>query len=324
MRAIVRERYGGPDVLAVRQTERPVVQGAQVLIRVRAASINRSDWESLTAEYLYVRLGGSGFWRPKNGRLGSDVAGVVEEVGPDVTEFSPGDEVFGDILWVGTGAFADYVCVPERAPIVPKPPSLTFEQAAALPQSGGLALQALTERGEIEPGQQVLVNGAGGGAGSFAVQIAKALGAEVTGVDRNDKLDVMRAAGADHVVDFTSEDFSKMDRRFDRIIDVAGRRSILPFRRVLRPDGSYVMLGGTLLRLLQAAMLGGVLTKLTDRSMRVMVANPSRADLTRLADMVVAGEITTMIDRRYLLDEVPEALQYLGDGHAKGKLVVTL
>ena len=324
MRAIVRDRYGGPEVLEVRELDRPELRNDRLLIRIRAAALNRSDWESLTAEFLHVRLGGGGFLRPRSRTLGSDVAGVVEEVGADVTDFSVGDEVFGDILWVGSGAFAEYVSVPAQAPLARKPPSLTFELAAARPQAGGLALQALTEHGGVEAGQQILVNGAGGGAGSFAVQIAKALGAEVTGVDRGEKIDAMREAGAGHVVDYESQDFSKEERRYDRVIDFAGRRSILPFRRVLRPGGSYVMVGGSMPRLVQAAVVGGVITRLTDKSMRVMIAKPSGADLERLAEMVVDGQILPIIDRQCSLDEVPESLRDLGEGRVNGKVVVTL
>lgn len=323
MRVITYARYGGPEVLRLEEHPRPVADEDRLVIKVVAAGVNHSDWESLTARPVYVRLAGNGLRRPKSGRLGSDVAGVVEEVGPAVTDFSPGDEVFGDLLWHAPATFADYVRVRQTAPLVTKPPGLSFEQAAAIPQAAGLAYQALTERGGIQPGQRVLVNGAGGGGGTFAVQLAVQMGADVTGVDTAQKLETMRTAGAEVALDHRTEDFSKLDRRYDRILDFAGRRSILPFRRVLRPGGSYLMIGGTMPRLLQVVTLGTAITKLTDVTMRVMMAKPNRDDLATLGGMVEAGEIATMIDRTYPLEDVAAAMRRLGEGQALGKLVIT-
>jgi len=324
MRAAIYERYGSGEVVTIRDLERPPVGPDRVLIRVRAASANRSDWEALTGKPLYVRLSGVGLMRPKQGRLGSDIAGVVEEIGADVSDFAVGDEILGDILWHGTGGFAEYVSVPERAPLVLKPDGLSFEQAAAIPQGGGLALQAITERGEVEAGQHVLVLGAGGGAGTFAVQLAKARGAEVTGVDSARKLDLIRSLGADHALDYRADDFAKPRKQYDRIVDFAGKRSIFAAKRALRPRGSYAMVGGSMPRLIQTAIVGGIISKSSDTTMRVMMAKPNRDDLTSLAQQVAAGELASVIDRTYPLSDVAEALDRLGPGDALGKLVITV
>lgn len=324
MKAIVQERYGPPEVLEMREVDKPTVDGDQILIRVRAASVNRSDWEELTARPAYVRVSGGGFWKPKRPIPGSDVAGEVEAVGPAATRFRPGDEVFGDILWHGLGAFAEFVSVSERAPLVLKPPGVAFEQAAVLPQAGVLGLQGLKYRRETQRGDRVLIMGAGGGAGTFAVQLAKLFGAEVTGVDATSKLDMMRAIGADHVVDYTREHFATGGRRYDRIIDFASDRTIFTFMRALRPDGIYAMVGGSVPRLLQTAVLGAAISKLGSKEMHVLMAKPNREDLTHLAGLVESGAITPVIDRRYELSEVPEALRYLGDERVKGKIVVTI
>ncbi|GMR01877.1 MAG: NAD(P)-dependent alcohol dehydrogenase [Acidimicrobiia bacterium] len=324
MRAVVYHRYGSPDVLEFADIEKPVVNDDEVLIKVHAASVNRSDWESLTARPLYVRLAGSGVLKPKRAILGSDIAGRVEAVGQSVTQFQPGDEVFGDIMWHGLGAFAEYVSVPERAPLAVKPAGMTFAQAAALPQAAVLGLQGLRAEGEIQPGHRVLINGAGGGAGSFAVQIAKLLGAEVTGVDSTPKLDTMRSIGADHVIDYTREDFTKGGHRYDRIIDFASHRSIFAYRRALGPEGIYLIVGGSMPRLLQAALIGSLISRTGTKHMGVLVAKPNKEDLVHLAGLVETKKIAPLIDRHYELSEVPEALRYLGEGHAKGKVVITL
>ncbi len=324
MRAVVYNRYGSPDVLELREVEMPVVKDDEVLIRIQAASINRSDWETLTARPLYVRLTGAGFLKPKRPILGSDVAGRIEAVGRSVTQFQPGDEVFGDILWHGLGAFAEYVSVPESAPLAVKPASMAAAQAATLPQAAVLGLQGVRAKGHLQPGDSVLINGAGGGAGTFAVQIAKSLGADVTGVDSTPKLDVMRSIGADHVIDYTREDFTKSGRRYDRIIDFAAHRSIFANKRALHPDGIYLIVGGSMPRLLQAAIIGPLISKTGTQQMGVLVAKPNKEDLSHVARLVEAETITPLIDRRYELSEVAEALRYLGEGHAKGKIVITL
>lgn len=324
MRAVVYNRYGSPDVLELRDVDKPVVKDDAVLIRIEAASVNRSDWETLTARPSYVRLTGSGFLKPKRPILGSDIAGRVEAVGRSVTQFRPGDEVFGDILWHGLGAFAEYVSVPESAPLVVKPASITPAQAAALPQAAVLGLQGARAKGGLQPGHSVLINGAGGGAGTFAVQIAKLFDAEVTAVDSTPKLEMMRSIGADHVVDYTREDFTKSGGRYDRIIDFAAHRSIFACKRALRPEGIYLVVGGSMPRLIQAAAIGGLISMTGSKHMGVLVAKPNKEDLSHVASLVEAGKITPLIDRHYELSEVPEALRYLGAGHARGKLVITL
>lgn len=324
MRAVVYERYGPPDRLELREVETPTLRDNSVLIRVHAASVNRSDWETLIGRPAYVRIGGAGFLKPKVGILGTDVAGRVEAVGKDVTLFQPGDAVFGDIMWHGGRTFAEYVRVPEGAPIVLKPEGVSFGEAAALPQAGTLALQGLAAKGEVKPGQHVMINGAGGGSGTFAVQMAKSRGAEVTGVDSTPKLDGMRSVGADHVIDYRRDNFTKSGNRYDRILDFAAHRSIFAYRRALRPDGIYSMVGGSAPRMLQAFVVGSLISKTGNRKMGVLMARPNKEDMARLASLVAAGELTPVIDRRFELSEVPEALGYLGEGRAVGKLVITV
>jgi NADPH:quinone reductase-like Zn-dependent oxidoreductase len=324
MKAIVYRQYGSPDVLELQDVRKPVVSDDGVLVRVRAVSVNRSDWETLTARPVHVRLGGAGFLKPKRTILGSDIAGRVEAVGKTVTQFQPGDDVLGDALWMGLGGFAEYVCVPERAPLVAKPTSMTFEEAAAIPQAAVLGLQGLRDKGQIQPGHRVLINGAGGGAGTFAVQIAKSLGAEVTGVDSTQKLEVMRSIGADQVIDYTQQDFSKNGHRYDRILDFAAHRSIFAYKRALSPRGIYVIVGGSMPRILQTLVLGSLISKTGSNHMSLLVARPNREDLSYLAGLVAARELTPIIDRRYELSDVPEALRYLGAGNAKGKIVITV
>lgn len=321
MRAITRDRYGTPDVLRIEDVPVPAVHGDRVRIRVRASSVNRSDWESLTGSPAYVRLSGSGLRRPKASRLGSDVAGVVEDVGPDVTRFDVGDEVFGDILWHGTGAFADQVMISERAPLAPKPPSLSFEAAAALPQAAVLALQGL--RG-VEAGQRVVVNGGGGGAGTFAVQMAKNLGAHVTAVDNGHKQDLMRSLGADEVVDYTSSTYTGSAEPYDRILDFAAGRSILANRRVLADGGSYRLVGGSVPKLLGAFVAGGIMSRFGSRSLGVLMAKPTVADLVEVAELVVTGAVTPSVGNRFELEGVAEALELLGSGRLRGKAVISV
>ncbi|MBT8215328.1 MAG: NAD(P)-dependent alcohol dehydrogenase, partial [Acidimicrobiia bacterium] len=315
-------QYGPPDVLAMREVETPVPGENQLLIRVRAASVNRSDWETLIGKPAFVRLSGAGVFKPKNPILGSDVAGTVEAVGSAVTGFAPGDEVFGDVIWHGAAAFAEYVCVPESAPLVPKPASVSFEEAAALPQAAVLALQGLRRVRETRAGDRVLIIGAGGGGGSFAIQLAKLAEAHVTGIDNTGKLDYMTSLGADQVIDYTRETVS--GARYDRIIDFAGRRSIFGHRSVLADSGVYSMVGGTVPRLLQAATVGWVLSKLGPVDMRVLLVQPNREDLSALAGMVEAGTLVPAIERTYDLAEAPLALARLGANEAQGKLIIRI
>jgi NADPH:quinone reductase-like Zn-dependent oxidoreductase len=290
MRAIVRTKYGPPDVLQLKEVEKPVPKDKEVLIKVHATSVNASDWELLRGKPLFTRA--YGLRKPKMEILGTDIAGRVETVGKSVTQFQPGDEVFGDIFesW---GGFAEYVCAPANN-LMLKPDSMTFEQASAVPQAACIALQGLRDKGQIQAGQKVLINGAGGGAGSFAVQMAKAFGAEVTGVDNTEKLDMMRSIGADQIIDYTQEDFTKKGQRYDLILDLAAHHSILGYRRALSPKGRYFM------------------------------ALKKNKDMASIIELIEAGKVVPVIDRSYPLGEVAEALQYLGEGHARGKLVITV
>ncbi len=321
MKAVVYERYGPPDVLELKDVAMPTVKDDGVLIKVRAASVNRSDWETLVGTPSYARVGG--ILRPKTPILGSDIAGVVEEIGKEVTRFQPGDEVFGDILYYGAKGFAEYVAVSERAPLVSKPAGLSFEAASALPQAGVIALQAFRKKGSVEPGQSVLINGAGGGAGSFAIQIAKSLGTQVTGVDRAEKFDFMRSMGADHVIDYNAEDYTKSGK-YDLILDLVAHRSIFAIRRAVAAMGKYFVVGGSTTRLIQTAVVGGLMSVLGDRHLGVLVMQPNGDDVNQLADLVLKGELKVPIDGEYDLSDVPKALARLGAGESKGKLVITM
>ncbi len=324
MRAIVRSNYGTPDVLQLAEIPKPPVSDDTILVRVRAVGLNASDTEILRAEPLYVRFSGYGLWKPKVRVLGSDVAGRVEAVGGNVTEFAPGDEVVGDLLYSGFGGLAEYVAVPEDAPLVHKPSDLTFEAAAALPQAGLIALQGLRDRTRVEAGERVLIIGAGGSAGSFAVQLAKRLGAHVTGVDSGAKLDFMRSLGADEVLDYRRDDFAAEREGYDVILDLAGRRSIFDCRRALRPRGRYGMVGGPTMRIAQAVVLGRLLSLLGSRELGLLVMRPNKADLSTMIELVQSGDVVPAIDRRYPLEEAAEAFRYAGAGGAEGKVVVTV
>ena len=324
MKAIVRTKYGSPDVLKLEEIPEPTAGDDEVLVKVQAVGVNAADLEILRADPLYVRFAGFGLLTPKIKVLGSDVAGRVETVGRNVTEFQPGDEVFGDIFYHGLGGFAEYVCVPESAPLVLKPDSLTFEQAAAIPQAAVIALQGLRDKGQIQPGQKVLIIGAGGGAGTFAVQMAKSFGSDVTGVDSTEKLEMMSAIGADRVIDYTREDFAEDGARYDLILNVVGHRSIFDFSRALSRNGSYVMVGGSTARIVQAVIVGRWLSMTGSKAMGMLMAKPNKKDLASVIELVEAGEVVPVIDRQYPLEEVADALRYLGEGHARGKIVVTV
>ena len=319
MKAIVYTKYGPPDVLQLKEVDKPAPKDNEVLIKVHAASVNASDCEFLRGTPLYTRIWG--LLKPKNQILGSDIAGRVEAVGGKVKQFQQGDAVFGDILewW---GGFAEYVCAPEGALMI-KPASMTFEAAAAVPQGALVALQGLRDKGEIQPGQKVLINGAGGGAGTFAVQIARLFGAEVTGVDSTNKLDMLRSIGADKVIDYTQEDFTQNGQRYDRILDLVASHSIFDYKRALTPQGVYVMVGGSLAHIFQTLILGSLISMSGTKKMGVLGAKPNK-DLDFMIELMESGKIVPVIDKRYPLSEVPEALRYLGEGHAKGKVVITL
>lgn len=320
MRAVVYTRYGSPDELRLADVETPVPKDGHVLVRVRAVSLNLSDWEGLRGKPLYARLGG--LFRPRRHILGSDIAGRVEAVGPGVTRFTPGDDVFADIL-SHLGGFAEYVSVPATV-LSPLPAGLSYEDAAALPQACAIALNGIQVKGKVEAGQRVLVNGAGGGSGAFAVQLAKLHGAEVTGVDNAEKLESMRALGADHVVDYTREDFTRNGRTYDLILDLAGYRRPSDYARSLAPGGRYYLVGGSMRTLLRVLLLGPLTGRRQGKKIRVLAVKLGAEHVTPLVELCQAGKIRIVVDRRYRLEEVPEALRYLGEGHAKGKVVVTV
>ena len=314
MKAIVRYEYGLPDVLKLEEVEKQKPADNELLIKVHAVSINRADSEGVVGKPLYVRIGG--LFKPKDGILGSDIAGIVEAVSKDVKHFKPGDEVFGLILNYG-GGFAEYACKSERA-LVLKPANLSFEEAAAIPQAAFIALQGIHDKGKVQPGQKVLINGAGGGTGMFAIQLAKLAGAEVTGVDNTEKLDFMRSLGADHVIDYTKEDFTKSGKQYDLILDViAYHRSIFAYKRALRPNGSYFMAGGSVATIFQMLLLGPWIRRTTGKKIRLLVVQTESKDLVYITELIESGKVELVIDKRYTLNETAEALRYLGEGHAK-------
>jgi len=322
MKAIVYDRYGSPDVLRYEKIEKPAPRDDEVLIRVRAASVNPLDWHLMRGTPYIVRIMMGGLRKPKVGRLGFDVAGQVEAVGPKVTRFRPGDEVFGSCR----GAFAESVCTSQSA-LVTKPGNVTFEQAAAVPVAGYTALQALRDKGHIHPGQKVLINGASGGVGTLAVQIAKSFGADVTGVCSTRNVDMVRSIGADQVIDYTKEDFTSGERRYDLILDSVGNHSLAAYRRVLSPTGIYVGVGGQwrgYIALLADLITASVWSRFSNRKLRTLMAKRSKEDLAILRDLMEAGKVTPVVDRRYRLSEVPEAIRYLEEGHARGKVVITV
>jgi len=323
MTAAVRHEYGSPDVLKLREVDTPTPKDGQVLVRVRAAAVNTGDHILLHGRPWVVRLAGYGIVRPKIQILGGDVAGVVERVGKDVTRFRVGDEVFGDVNFGGWGSFAQYVCATEDA-LAPKPSSVSFENAAAAPMAGITALQAL-RKGRIQSGDRVLINGASGGVGTFAVQIAKAYGAEVTGVCSTRNVDQARRIGADHVIDYTREDFATRRQQYDLIIDVATKRSIRHHLGCLRPNGRYVVAGGGMACLLQAALLGPILPRLEGgRQVTTVMHRPGNEDLMLLRGWLETGAVVSAIDRCFELSELSRAMRYFGEGHAKAKVVITV
>ena len=323
MKAIVFTRYGPPDGLELKEVPKPTPKDDELLIRVRASSINSWDWEFLNGIPFVNRLM-FGLLRPKPGKqiLGADIAGTVEAVGRQVTRFQPGDEVFGD-LWDNWGGFAEYACAHETA-LELKPVNATFEEAAAVPQAGVLALQGLRKTGQMQPGQKVLINGAGGGVGTFAVQIAKLSGTEVTGVDASHKLNAVRSVGADHVIDYTQEDFTKTGVRYDLILDCQGFRSMFDYKRALSPKGTFAMVGGPMPRVFQLLFLGfwWSLTR-ESRNFRLVSEGPNKG-LADLRELIEAGKLVSIVDRTYPLSEVSEALRYFGEGRHKGKIVIAM
>jgi NADPH:quinone reductase-like Zn-dependent oxidoreductase len=316
VKAIAQTSYGPPDALQCLEIPKPSPKDNEVLVHVHASSVNAMDWRPFTFPRFARRLIGRGLRRPKHSACGADVAGRVEAVGPAVTQFRPGDEVFG----VLRGAYAEYACGPESK-LVMKPAGVSFEAAAAVPVAGLTALQAL-RAAQVQPGQTVLINGAGGGVGTFAVQIAKASGAEVTAVCSTRNQHVARAIGADHVIDYTREDFTKSGRRYDAIIAANGYHSIFAYKRALNPNGVYVVLGGTMLQMLQQLVLGPTLLRFDTRKFRGIMANVNQKDLRSLKELLEAGKIVPAIDRRYPLARVADALNYVCAGHSSGKVVI--
>jgi len=321
MKAMAFTQYGPPNGIELKEVPKPAPKDDELLIRVQASSINSWDWEYLTGKPFINRLM-FGLLSPRPGKqvLGADIAGTVEAVGRHVTRFQPGDEVFGD-LWDNWGGFAEYACAHETA-LEPKPANSTFQEAAAVPQAGVLALQGLRKTGQIQPGQKVLINGAGGGVGTFAVQIAKLSGTEVTGVDASHKLNAVRSLGADHVIDYTQKDFTKTGKRYDLVLDCQGYRSMFEYKHSLRPGGTYAMVGGPLPRILQLLFLNfcGPLTG-ESRNLRLVAEGPNKG-LADLRELIEAGKLVPIVDRIFGLSQVPEALGYFGQGHHKGKIVI--
>jgi len=323
MKAIVYNQYGPPEVLQLIEMEKPIPKDDQVLVKVYAASVNAAEWHLLTADIFLVRLMTGGLLKPKNTRLGSDVAGRVEAVGGNVTQFRPGDEVFGDIASSSSGSFAEYVAVSEMA-LALKPANLSFEQAAAAPLAGITALQGLRDQGHIQSGQKVLINGASGGVGTFAVQIAKVFGAEVTAVTSTGKLDQALSLGADHVIDYTKDDFTQNGQQYDLILAVNGYHPLSAYQRALAPQGIYVMAGGTPAQIFQALLLGPLKSKSGGKKITSLTAHANQKDLVILKELLEGGKIVPAIDRTYPLSETAEALRNLGAGHARGKIVITV
>ena len=319
MKAIVYTKYGGPEVLQIKEIESPYPKDDEVLIKVYAVSINDWDWGLLHGDFINRLI--NGLLKPKKKILGSDIAGRIEAVGKNVKQFKTGDEVYGDLSghW---GGFAEYICAREKA-LALKPAGMSFEEAAAIPQAAMLAVQGLLDRGKIQPGQKLLINGAGGGVGSFAVQIAKLYGVEVTGVDGTGKLDMLRSMGFDHVIDYTKEDFTKNGKYYDLILDVKTNRSMFDYARALCRNGIYVTVGGSIARLFQALFLAPWISLIHKKYIRIVALKPNK-DLVYMNELFETGKVKPVIDGPYKLDEVPEVFRIFGKGEHKGKLVITM
>jgi NADPH:quinone reductase-like Zn-dependent oxidoreductase len=323
MKAVVYRCYGSPEVLKVEDVEKPTPTENQVLVKVHAASVNPYDWHFMRGKPYVMRLD-AGVGAPKVSRFGVDYAGTVEAVGPDVKGLKPGDPVFG----ARTGAFAEYVTVREDRMVVPIPANVTFEQAASIPIAGVTALQALRDKGQVHPGQKVLINGASGGVGTFAVQIAKSFGADVTGVCSTRNVDMVRSLGADHVIDYTKEDYTKGEQRYDLILDMVSSHSLLENRRVMNPDGIFVIIGGPsegdFLGPMTIPIKALFLSPFVSQQMGMMLADSTQEDLAFIAELIENGKVTPVIDRRYRLEEVAEAVAYVEEGHARGKVIISV
>ncbi|MBP8293713.1 MAG: NAD(P)-dependent alcohol dehydrogenase [Caldilineaceae bacterium] len=321
MKAITYTQYGPPDVLKLQDVEKPTPKDDEVLVKIHAASVNALDWHLLTADIFLIRVSGEGMFKPKRSRLGADMAGRVEAAGSAVTQFKPGDAVYGDIEPFGSGAFAEYTAVPAKA-LAPKPPTLTFAEAAALPVAALTALQGLRDVGKIQAGQRVLINGASGGVGTFAVQIAKAFGAEVTAVCSTRNVEQARALGADHVIDYTQTDFTQNGQQYDLIFAANGYHPLAAYKRALAPGGIYVMAGGKTKQIFDVMLWGWWHSRGGDKKLTNVMAHASVPDLLTLNELVAAGKVKPVVDRRYPLSQTADALRYLGEGHARGKIVI--
>lgn len=322
MKAYVYERYGSPEVLKLQDVSKPVPGDGEVLVKIHATSVNAYDWHLMRADPFLVRIGGNGFFRPKVKMLAADIAGRVEAVGPGASDFEVGDAVFGSVSATGNGGFAEYVCAGADY-VAPMPEGASFEEAAAVPMAGLTALQGLRDAGKLEPGQKVAINGASGGVGTFAVQIAKALGAEVTAVCSTKKMDLARSLGADHVVDYTQKDFTANGSRYDLILGVNGFQPLRSYRRALSETGIYMMAGGSNRQIFQGALLARLMSRGRQR-MGIVQEHPNRADLVTMKELMEAGKVRSVIDRTYSFEELPQAVRYLEEGHAAGKVVVTV
>lgn len=319
MKAIVRENYGGPDELKLQEIKKPIPKENEILVKVHAVSINASDVENMTGSPAYIRAWG--MFKPKYKILGSDIAGIVETVGEKVSQFKTGDQVYADALY-SWGGFAEYACIPEKVlSLIPE--GLSFEVASALPQGAVVAEQGIRYRKQLKPGKKILINGAGGGSGSFAVQMAKMTGAEITAVDSHEKQELMRSLGADYVIDYKKEDFTKNGKKYDLILDLVASHSISDYYRSLTPDGVYGMVGGHLKHIFRTLVLGGLLSLFSKRKMGIIGIKPNEK-LDYIAGLIKTEKIKAIIDKTYSLEEVPDAMQYQQNGHAKGKVVVKI
>lgn len=322
MKAIYFDHYGPPEVLSLREVPRPVPQAGDVLIKVRASSVNAADWHIMRADPFPARLM-FGLFKPRFHFLGLDVAGVVEAVGPGVSEFKAGDEAFGCLSFPALGAFAEYVCVREDL-LALKPSNMDFDEAAAVPLAGGTALRALVDHGKVKAGMKVLINGAAGGVGTFAVQIARALGAEVTAVCSERNLEQARALGATHVIDYAREDFTQADKRYDMILAANGYHPLSAYKRSLAPGGIYAMTGGKSRQMAEALILGKLMALGSGKTLGTVDFKPRKSDVLYLKGLIEAGKLVSAIDKRFSLDQVPAAIAYLEEGHARGKVVITV
>ena len=321
MKAYIYTEYGGPEVLQLVEVEKPTPKEDEVLVKVQAVSINIGDWYMLSGKPFLVRLMGMGVRKPKNQIIGNDVAGRVVAVGRKVKGFQPGDEVYGES---GFGAFAEYATLNENN-VALKPANLTFEEAAAVPVAAATALLGVRDSGQVQPGQKVLINGASGGVGTYAVQIAKAYGTEVTAVVSTSKMDMVRSIGADHAVDYTREDFTKNGAKYDVIFGVNGHRSLSEYKQALAPDGVYVCIGGTMKQIFESMLLGPLMSlNSRQKIMNMGVANATKQELSALNELIEAGKVVPVIDRCYPITEIAEAFRYVGKGHARGKVVLSM